>query len=174
MDLNHWVEALVQDVRYAFRGLRRSRVFTTVALLCLALGIGGNTAIFSLIHAVLLRTLPVRHPEELILVNYGVSRGPSAGSRFSLFSYPVYRDLRDRAVQMVDLIGYAVTELSLTTPAGAERVSTTLVTGNYYQVLGADALVGRTILLDDDGVRRCTAWYGDCLLTPDSRLCYIL
>ena len=84
-----------QDLKYAVRGLARAPVFTLVAVLSLGLGIGVNTAIFSLLDQVLLRLLPVRNPEEIVLLNplgasYGSNRGPS------VLSYPMYQDLRDK------------------------------------------------------------------------------
>ena len=86
---------LLQDLRYALRTLRKSPLFTTVAVLSLALGIGANTAIFPLIHQLILQLLPVKHPEELVLLtargrHYGSNNGPNA------ISYPMYQDFRDK------------------------------------------------------------------------------
>src|SRR5439155_26532829 len=87
--------AILQDLRYSLRTLHKSPVFFTVAVLSLALGIGGNTAIFTLIHQLILERLPVRHPEELVMLagrgkHYGGNNGRDK------LSYPMYQDIRDR------------------------------------------------------------------------------
>src|SRR6266542_3674037 len=89
------MQTLIQDLRYSLRTLRKSPVFTTVAILSLALGIGANTAIFTLMDQVLLRMLPVKHPEQLMLLD---QPGPHQGSveNDNAFSYPMYRVLRDQ------------------------------------------------------------------------------
>src|SRR5215475_11652117 len=89
------VMALLQDVRYAFRTLRKSPLFTGIAVVSLALGIGANTAIFTLVDQLILRMLPVNHPEELVLLN---ARGDHYGSNTggNALSYPMYQDIRDR------------------------------------------------------------------------------
>src|SRR5437763_7950861 len=85
----------VQDLRYAFRTLRKAPLFTSVAVLSLALGIGANTAIFTLINQLILQLLPVRHPEELVLLT---ARGQHYGSNTGAnsISYPMYQDFRDK------------------------------------------------------------------------------
>src|SRR5882724_10861711 len=88
---------LIQDLRFAFRTLLKAPVFTTVAILSLAFGIGANSAIFSLLDQLLLRTLPVQEPERLVQMSArgGSHYGSSSGSR--VISYPMYRDFRDQA-----------------------------------------------------------------------------
>src|SRR5215469_7560812 len=101
MDRNKagWFEAIGKDVRYGLRQFLRNPVFTTVAVLSLALGIGANTAIFSVMNAALLRALPVRAPEELVVVtdpnSSGVSIGMDSGGNRSLLSFAEYTFLRD-------------------------------------------------------------------------------
>ena len=138
-----------QDLRYALRNLTKSPMFTAVALLSLALGIGANTAIFSLMNQVLLRLLPVREPERLVLVQkqgseMGMVRGPDT------LSYPMYRDLRDRTTVFDGLLAYAPFDLSMSYKGQTERITGDLVSGNYFDVLGTDAAIGRTLTADDE------------------------
>src|SRR5947209_15656820 len=92
------METLLQDIRYAVRMLVKNPAFTTVAVLTLALGIGANTAIFTLVNAVLLRMLPVKDPQQLVVVgDPRWANGRSNGTpRIDIFSYPLYKELRDR------------------------------------------------------------------------------
>ena len=138
-----------QDLRYALRNLTKSPMFTAVALLSLALGIGANTAIFSLMNQVLLRLLPVKEPERLVLVQkqgseMGMVRGPDT------LSYPMYRDLRDRTTVFDGLLAYAPFDLSMSYKGQTERITGDLVSGNYFDVLGTDAAIGRTLTADDE------------------------
>src|SRR6184192_2011682 len=141
---------LGQDLRYAFRTLRRNPAFTAVVVLTLALGIGANTAIFTLIDAVILRHIPVRHPEELIALGNTARVGSlSQGSpRTDLFSYPLYRDLRDRNTLVSGLVASARPgRLHVAIgPASSEPLPprARFVSGNYFRVLGVDAAIGRT------------------------------
>jgi predicted permease len=140
-------------LRYALRNLRRSPVFTTVAILSLALGIGANTAIFSLLDQVLLRTLPVRNPGELVTL-YPV-RGPFSGSSrcdMDCISYPAYRDLRDRNQVFTGILARWRLSLSFSSGDRTERVRAELVSGNYFDVLGVNPALGRVFTQDDDRV----------------------
>jgi predicted permease len=147
------LEELGQDLRYAVRTLRRNPAFTAVVVLTLALGIGANTAIFTLIDAVILRHIPVRHPEELVAIgNTARVNSLSQGSpRTDLFSYPLYRDLRERSTLLSGLIasGRSVRIDVRAGPAGAagsepQHPRSRFVSGNYFQVLGVPAQIGRT------------------------------
>src|SRR6188474_1153255 len=138
-----------QDLRYAFRTLVTTPAFTIVVVLTLALGIGANTAIFSLTDQVLLRQLPVRSPEQLVILD-----GPGAfqGRTFNngTFSYPMYRDFRDQNTVFDGVIARFPAPLTLMSDGEAERVSGELVTGNYFGVLGVGAQIGRTLTPADD------------------------
>jgi predicted permease len=147
---------LLKDLRYALRGFARNPVFTAVALLSLALGLGANTAIFSLLDRVLLRELPVRAPGELVDIT---SNGPHTGdvlanfdSDYS-FSYPMYRDFRDRAPVFAGVAAWYDTPASLSIGGQTERIETIMVSGNFFDVLGVRTALGRTILPEDARVR---------------------
>lgn len=139
----------IQDLRYAWRGPRKSPGFAMVAVLSLALGIGANTAIFTLINQVLLELLPVKHPEELVLLT---SRGPHYGSNTgsNAISYPMYRDIRDRNQVFSGMFCRHSLPLSLTFEGKTERIAGELVSGNYFPVLGVGAALGRTFTASDD------------------------
>ena len=146
-----WLEQIVQDARYGFRMLRRSPLFTLVAVLTLAFGIGANTAIFSLMDQVLLQLLPVKHPEQLVLVaQRGIRFGDSWGDND--ISYPMYRDLRDGNQVFSGMFCRFPTSVSLGYGDRTERVDAELVSGSYFPVLGVTAAIGRTLTPDDDRV----------------------
>ena len=140
------LETLIQDVRYGLRRLLRSPGFSLVAVLSLALGIGANTAIFSLVNTALLRPLPVERPGQI------VSLSNSAGGRgFPTFSYPNYKDIRDRSGEVFDgLYAYRFAPLSVSHEGTSERLWGYVVTGNYFEVLGVRAALGRALTPDDD------------------------
>src|SRR5215208_4529386 len=139
------IETLVKDLRYGLRRLARSPGFTFVAVLSLALGIGANTAIFSLLNTALLRPLPVERPEQIVsLVN-------AVGGSFPTVSYPNYKDLRDRGGEVFDgLYAYRFAPLSVSHEGVSERLWGNVVTGNYFPVLGVDAALGRVLTPEDD------------------------
>src|SRR5262245_44592655 len=137
---------MFQDLRYAVRMLLKHRGFTCVAALTLALGIGANTAIFSLIDAVLLKRLPVKNPERLVLLRHANSRGTE-----NTFSYRTYEQFRDQNQVFSGLLAYHALRLTVSVDGQPEpAVAGQLVSGNYYSVLGVNAALGRTILPDDD------------------------
>src|SRR5262249_61180123 len=131
-----FVEDLLQDLRYGLRMLRRSPGFTGVALLSLGLGIGANTAVFTLINALFLKALPVIRPQELVTV-----KGQRAGG-FGLISFPMYRDLRDRQEVFTDMFASAgETPYRITIPgddgalAQLDNMRVSFVSGNYFDIL---------------------------------------
>ncbi len=142
------MQTLLQDVRYSIRLLLKRPGFTLVAIITLALGIGANTAIFSLVNTVLLRPFPVAHPDEL----YSLS---ATGKNESLlaFSYPDYVDFRDRNDVLAGLFASRIAPMSLSRDGNNERVWGYLVSGNYFEVLGVNAAQGRTFTSDDDRAR---------------------
>jgi len=135
---------LWNDLRYTLRTLKNAPVFTLVAVLSLALGIGANTAIFSLVDAVLLRLLPVRAPEELVVLER-VSRQ----DRKSNFSYPLYEDFRDRCEAFSGAIARDRTGFVMSAGSEMERVSGEMVSENYFSVLGVGAILGRVFAKED-------------------------
>jgi len=139
------MNTLWQDLRYGARLLLKQPGFTLIALLTLALGIGANTAIFSLVNATLLRRLPVAEPENLVYVYSGNSRSP-----YGPFSYPDYAELRDHNQVFDSLIAWGGITASFSSNDQADLVSGAFVTGNYFQTLGVRAALGRLITPDDD------------------------
>jgi predicted permease len=142
-------ETLVQDLRYAFRTLRRSPGFTAVAILSLALGIGANTAIFSLLDALVLKTLPVPNPQEL----WAVARTYGSGKARTAHSYPLYVLWRDQN-RSIGGLSASGTTIWRDASAGSNHAvhSGEFVSGNYFEVLGVPALIGRTISPADDSI----------------------
>ncbi|HZM71461.1 MAG TPA: ABC transporter permease, partial [Candidatus Cryosericum sp.] len=136
---------LWQDLRYGFRALIQQPVFAGTAVLALALGIGGNTAIFSLVNTILLRQLPFRHPEELVWVT---SRRAEPG-RFG-FTVPDFIDFRDQNQSLSGIAAFATWSANLTGSGDPERLQGLRFSANAFQMLGVDAEVGRTLLPADD------------------------
>jgi predicted permease len=134
------------DLRDAIRSLARRPGFTAVALLSLAIGIGANTAIFSLVNAILLRPTPITHPERV--VNIYLHQTAFA---YSTLSYPELRDLRDGAGEVFAEIGSSqIIPAQVDGEGGIGTLLAEVVTGNYFQMLGVNAAVGRTLRPEDD------------------------
>src|SRR5579872_6926557 len=132
------------DLRYAVRNLRKTPVFTTVAVLTLALGIGANTAIFTLLDQVLLRMMPVKDPQSLVLLTM---RGRHYGSNWggNSISYPMYRDFQDHNEVFTGMFCRRTINTSVTFGGQTERAAAEIVSGTYFPVLGVGAAIGRTI-----------------------------
>jgi predicted permease len=141
------METLWQDLRVSVRRLRKTPGFTVIAILSLALGIGANTAIFSLVNTALLRPLPVTQPEQLVSLNNHSLNGEN---NFPTFSIPNYRDLRDRNDVLSGLLAYRFAPVSLSNNGVNERLWGYLVTGNYFEVLGVTPALGRYFTQADD------------------------
>jgi predicted permease len=140
-----WLEALMQDLRHAGRMLRRSPSFTAVAILSLALGIGGTTAIFSLMEPLLLRKLPVQAPDELAVL------GNHDHSTYSYQAYEAFRNSSPPYITGILATSFMGTTVQ-TREGRPESVRVELVTGSYFPVLGVNAALGRTLTRDDDRV----------------------
>jgi len=151
------LERFAQDLRYALRMLRKSPGFTAVAVLSLALGIGANTAIFSVMNAVMLRSLPVQQPGRLVLFGAGRRVGIDDGlpdKSWQLFSYPFYREVQRKNQVFSDvaaMMSLPNNERGMVSGSTEpEPVRTRLVSGTYFSVLGVNAIAGRTFTDDED------------------------
>jgi len=139
------MQTFLQDLRYALRLLRKSPGFTLVAVLSLALGIGANTSIFSLVNATLLSELPVAEPDELVSVYSGVP-----GSPYSTASYPDYAEFRDQNRVFEGLACFGGIAASLSDRDQTDQIAGLIVSGNYFDVLGVRAAIGRTFSAEED------------------------
>src|SRR5882672_12310218 len=140
------METLIKDIRYGVRSLGKRPAFTIIAVVTLALGIGANTAIFSLVNTVLLRPLPVPHPEQLVEV-YGTFHN---GADYTIQSYLNYKDYRDRNDAFSGLVAYRFAPMSLSHEDRNERVWGYLVSGNYFETLGVQPFLGRNFVPEED------------------------
>ena len=140
--------SLLKDIQFAFRGLVKRPAFAIIGVVSLALGIGANTAIFSLVNTVLLRSLLVDRPEEVVAVHLR-GKNDSMGA----FSYPNYKDIRDRNDVLSGVVAYRFIPLSVSRGGNNERVWGYLVSGNYFDVLGVRPVKGRTFQPEEDVTR---------------------
>jgi predicted permease len=140
---------IVSDLKFALRNLAKSKMFTLVAVSSLALGIGANTAIFTLLDQLLLRLLPVRDPDQLVMI---WTTGPHIGSNrgFHMASYPMYQDFQQKAQAFSSVFCRHETSLSVSFSGQTERVDGELVSGNYFQALGVKAAIGRVFTSEED------------------------
>jgi predicted permease len=170
MDTIGWIETLGQDLRYGLRSLRKSPGFATVVILSLALGIGANTAIFTLIDAVLLKMLPVKNPQQLVLLRWAVPAGQHPmGSRWmdgstweeqgkgvgTSFSHPTYQEIRahgtGKAGMFSGVLAFTgIGDLNALANGEASLASAQLVSANYFSVLSINPAIGRTFVESDD------------------------
>jgi putative ABC transport system permease protein len=149
------MQNLWKDITFGLRMLAKSPGFTAIAVITLALGIGANTAIFSLMNQVLLKRLPVKSPDELVIL---LAPGPqtghvsSDGDSAESFSYPMYKGLRDRNSVFSGILARYRFEASVASHGQTDRASGEVVSGNYFEVLGVRAALGRVFSQDDDRV----------------------
>src|SRR5947208_356858 len=137
------------DLRLALRGLRRSPLFAAVAILSLALGIGANTAMFTLIDQLLLRKLSVARPDELVMLyQQGAHNGSNMGSR--MHSYPLYQDFQTRAEPLAEVLCRRLVAASVSIDNQTERLEAEMVSGNYFTMLGVKPAAGRVFNSQED------------------------
>src|ERR1044071_3375837 len=139
------MHTLWQDLRYGVRMFIKDPGFAFIAMLALALGIGANTAIFSVVDEALVRPLPVPHPEQMVLLSMANQHGFSTG-----FSYPDYVDYRDRSRVFSGLLGFREVALNLNANQQSARIDAMVVTGNYFSVLGIAPAIGRDFAPEED------------------------
>jgi putative ABC transport system permease protein len=144
-----WLEDLAKDLRYTLRTLRRNPGFSIVAVVSLALGIGANAAIFTLINAVMLRTLPVKEPDRLVRITRLLSSGPQQGRPGSV-SYPLFEYFRDNVTSVSGAFAQGTSDQAIVIDGEEEFVTADLVSGGYFTVLGIDPAVGRLFGPGDD------------------------
>ena len=155
------MDNLIKDVSYGIRSLQKRPGFALIAIVTLTLGIGANTAIFTLVNAVLLKSLPVKNPQELVLFSDSAGEGtsitdtPKVG-QWERFSYSSYQYIRDHHHSFQDITGFrsGLSRLSVRDAelpgAGAQRATGHLVSGNYFSLLGVGAMRGRVLTPEDD------------------------
>src|SRR5262245_7420449 len=141
-------EDMFQDLRFGVRMLMKSPGFALVAVFSLALGIGANTSVFSLLDALLLKPLPVKQPEQLVIV--GTQAPDQTGRVSSSYSYPVFREMREKNTVFSDIFARAGVQLSLSSGGQTERVLGEVVSGNFFSALGMNPLLGRLLTEEDD------------------------
>src|SRR5690349_10539173 len=158
------MHTLLQDLRYGFRMLLKQKGVTSIALLSLALGIGANTALFSIVDAMLLKMLPVKEPERLVLLKSVAPREFSVGSytgstnhdeqtnlvNRTSFAYQTYQRLREQQGPLSDIFAFGSVGLNVTADGQADVANGQAVSGNYYAALGVQPALGRLLTDEDD------------------------
>jgi hypothetical protein len=140
---------LLLDLRYALRTFNRSRLFVTVAILSIGLGIGANTAIFTFIDQLMLRQLPVKDPQQIVMLyQVGPHNGSNMGDR--MHSYPLYQDFQKKAKPLSEVLCRRLLPTSISVDNQTERVEAELVSGNYFTMLGVPTAAGRLFRSDLD------------------------
>ncbi|HKS66550.1 MAG TPA: ABC transporter permease [Candidatus Acidoferrales bacterium] len=148
----HFIESLLQDIRFALRMLRKSPGFTAVAILTLALGIGANTAIFSLIEAVMLRMLPVQNPQQLVQIKVKSPRSQDPGSSVTT---PIWEQVRDHQDVFAGVFAWSPRTFDLADGGEENDINGIYASGDYFNVLGVRPTAGRLLTTSDD-VRGCS------------------
>lgn len=147
---------MIRNLRYAWRTLRRSPIFLIMAVATFGLGVAATTAVSSLFYQVLLRELPVRDPEQLVVFHHnGNLPGNSHSDNFeSIFSDPMYRQLRDRSRSILaGLIARSSAQVNVMRNGASDQAQVEIVSGNFFQVLGVRSFAGRLLVPRDDTLR---------------------
>jgi len=148
------MRAATKDLRFVLRNLLRHPVFAATAVLSLALGIGANTAIFTLTNQILLRVLPVKEPQRLVSFNWtGQFIGGTSRGYQDSFSYPMYADLRDASSGFTGIAARYLDAVDVSDKGPAQRATAEVVSGNYFEVLGVTAALGRVLTPADDKLK---------------------
>src|SRR5579862_4822862 len=151
------MDTVLQNVRYAIRQLRKYPGFTAIAVLTLAVGIGANASIFSLVDQILLKHLPVREPDRLVMLKYaGSDTGHTSsygGTSDLYFSYPMYRDLRDQNQVFEGMLAMFPAQVGVQWKNVPSLANSELVSGNYFSVLGVGPALGRLFVPGDSATR---------------------
>jgi len=155
---------IIRDLRYALRGMGRNPLFITVAILSLALGIGANTAIFTLMDQLMLRQLPVEDPERLVMLyQRGSHNGSNMGGR--MHSYPIYQDYQQKGKPLADVLCRRLISTSVSIGNLTERIDAEMVSGNYFRMLGVKTAAGR--LFDAEQAERVVKGHPVVVLSYD-------
>src|SRR5579859_611840 len=151
------METVMQNIRYALRQLRKYPGFTGIAVLTLAVGIGANAAIFSLVNQVLLKRLPVAEPDRLVMLRFtGSDTGHTSaygGTAEDYFSYPMYRDLRDQNSVFSGMLAVFPAQVGVQWRNTPSLANSELVSGNYFSILGVKPALGRLFIPEDSATR---------------------
>jgi len=150
--LSRWLRDFVHDLRFSVRSILRSPSFTATAVLSLALGIGATTALYSLIDQIVLRALPVDHPERLVLFDWSGEQLAETFGTDNLMSYPICRDLQQQKQFFDGVFCRAETTVNFSTGGEPRLTAAELVSGTYFSVLGVSPALGRLLTMDDDQV----------------------
>jgi predicted permease len=148
--LTRWLRDFVYDLRFSARSFLQSPSFTATVVLSLALGIGATTALYSLIDQVVLRALPIDHPERLVLIDWAGFQNAETFGSANLMSYPICRDLQQQRDFFDGVFCRAATTINLSTGGEPRLTAAELVSGTYFPVLGVRPVLGRLLTIDDD------------------------
>jgi predicted permease len=148
--LTRWLRDFLYDLRFSARSFLRSPSFTATAVLSLAIGIGATTAIYSLVDQIILRALPVDHPERLVLFDWNGSQLAETFGTSNLMSYPICRDLQQQTRFFDGVFCRHARTINLSTVGDPKPTTAELVSGTYFSVLGVRPALGRLFTIDDD------------------------